>query len=124
MQVREFDGNCGMIELMELARQTPKAILTDFADDFFHTDEKWNEKTDDYTYTHTPKYGLVVFSDILPKRDRKSPGMKLFEYIKEQGLGEVSVSHPAKNPNSPNTICAWMWTPNEKYVKLYKATLP
>lgn len=113
MDIQEFGGNCGIVELMGLQGKA-KSVLQEFARNFF--EEVDGDYDDNYTYT--TRFGLVVFSDRVPKTG-KSAGMKLAEYIKENGLGEITQSHSVKNPNSMNTITLWTWTPNAKYKELF-----
>lgn len=114
MDTRELEGNCGIVELHELGRSSPTSLLEGFATCFVERDETWNEKTGDYDYIYTPKYGLVIFSDIIYKRGR-SAGMKLAEYILDNGLGPIQGSPVVQNPNSGNNIQAWVWAPNKRF---------
>lgn len=118
-ELEQLNGNCGMGELSGLQGRISH-ILQRAREDMLNQDEtEWDEEKGDYVYPD-PKsiYGIIMFSDRVPKRGM-SPGMRLATYILENKLGMLTASHVAKNPNSGNNIMAWFWTPNEKFLKKY-----
>ncbi len=68
----------------------------------------------DYYRTYAG-FCFVIFSDII-KYDLKQ-GIRLAEYIREQGLGDVLETAPTRNPNSRNLIHAWLWVIDMKAMK-------
>lgn len=55
----------------------------------------------------------LIFSDV-----EDTCGENLYRHIKENKLGHLVKSRPARNPGTGNTIVTYLWTFNEKMRKL------
>lgn len=113
MDVDVLEGNCGIVELSGLKPNgSLKDFLQEFSDTYLHEKEYGNNKC-------TLLYGMIIFSDIVPRGKGKSAGQKLAAFIGNEDLGSITASPIAKNPNSDNRIQAWMWVPNRKFFKQF-----
>lgn len=65
------------------------------------------------------KQAFIIFTDNVTEY---SHGENLAKYIKKNKLGSLQVTRARKNPNSGNLVKVWIWTPNERKLKMwYKA---
>lgn len=58
---------------------------------------------------------MYIFSDVIGKGKKSSPGQNLAKFLKKHKLGNVTKSADVKN-TSGNTIAMWTWIPNVKTV--------
>lgn len=108
--INENMGCCGMRELDGL-RDNGERTVKQFCDELFDCYNDESLSISDINFIH------VVFSDT----KRSSKGSSLASYIKRKGLGSVVATSYKKNPNSGNSLKAWLWTINRyALVEWYK----
>lgn len=68
--------------------------------------------------------GLYVFTGVVKRRlrsDRPTYGQQFANFIKKHKLGNVTEGAQRLNPNSGNTIQAWIWAPSQAGLKKWVA---
>lgn len=70
------------------------------------------------------KYGMILFSGVVLRRigtvEDSRPdnyGEAFSAYITQHGLGTITRSPDVINPNTNNTIAAWIWVPDKEKLK-------
>ncbi len=100
----ESTTSCGINEISSISESdnTPEGIVK-------------------YIVRNADKKAHFIYSDVTMKRKKliKSKGEELSKYIKKHKLGKITVSPPALNKNSGNTIKQWIWTPDHKELKTW-----
>lgn len=67
------------------------------------------------------RYGLIIFTGAIARTGAEAAyAIRFRDYIVENNLGEVSTSGQARNPNSGNTITAYVWKPNRKGITAWR----
>ena len=105
---------CGVGELYNLSRMTPKNVIINFERKVYSRggDDGWRMPTVKAHY---------MFHDVENKN-----GDKLAEYITKYDLGGLLATESRKNPNSPRKVKAWLFTPSktaiQRHIKSFTAS--
>lgn len=94
---------CGVIEISGISKgRSAEGVLKDL----FGVDD-YDSETTAYLPSEAPHY---IFTQAGNSRARKGYGYELAAYILKHGLGTVSGSTPARNPNSGRYVTVFTWT--------------
>ncbi len=69
---------------------------------------------------HQFSAGIILYSDVI----NRTIGVQIAEFIEANGLGTVTSTPQARNPNSGNTIMVWAWCWDvEKFNAMFAPTI-
>lgn len=129
---------CGVHELCDIQytrTHTGKGIMKDIASEFYYKEVsrkpgRWEATAGGYSYgryipgeiisskmVFTLPCAHFMFTDAHDRRYRY--GANLYNYIRKHKLGTVVKSVKRQNPNSGNSVVAYLWTPNKKAMKAW-----
>lgn len=91
--IARTEGCCGIRELYDLGETDPVETISEVADAILN---------------HNLDAAFYLFADNYANRN----GHRLAAYIKEHKLGKLTVAPSTYNPNSRNSMRAWLWQIN------------
>lgn len=103
--IDETQISCGVHQLYEIGRDTPKQSVAAAKEDFFYESDDWGSEA-----KLKKSCAFYIFSDTVSS----GAGLKLAKYIRDNRLGTVQISRAKVNPNSGNTIQVFTWKVNDR----------
>lgn len=115
-------GCCGIKELCNIGYIPPKQAIQDFcfqrtapeilAIDYSGDPVRQAQRTREILNNNKFGCAFVLFTQAYSQDNPDGYGYKLKAYIKNQGLGAVTVAGQERNPNSNNLVTIFIWTIN------------